>query len=200
MKLYHGSSTGGLTVLEPRLADHERPYVYLSTIPEVAGFYLANAVERPYYWFPYGFYKKYGQIPVYHELWPDALSEVSRGKSGWIYEVQAEETQVIPFGENPCARLGTAPIPVTGSVFVPDSYQWFQEAERAGRIVIIHFEQFSPQGLSWWYNDILNECRKKGLIHKPECSYARLVREKFPQVWAALERGDDCVSPADVIK
>jgi len=27
MKLYHGSNTGGIKILEPRLADHDRPYL-----------------------------------------------------------------------------------------------------------------------------------------------------------------------------
>ena len=30
-------------------------------------------------------------IPVYHELYPNALREVSEGVSGYIYEVHAEE-------------------------------------------------------------------------------------------------------------
>ena len=55
MKLYHGSNTLGIQTLEPRLADHDRPYIYLTVNPVVAALYLSNAVERPYYWFPYGY-------------------------------------------------------------------------------------------------------------------------------------------------
>ena len=57
MRLYHGSNILGLDVLKPRVADHERPYVYMTTIDTVAALYLCNAVEKPYYWFPYGFDK-----------------------------------------------------------------------------------------------------------------------------------------------
>ena len=49
MLLYHGSNVLGLDVLEPRLADHDRPYVYMTTIDTVAALYLCNAVEKPYY-------------------------------------------------------------------------------------------------------------------------------------------------------
>ena len=55
MQLFHGSRTGGIKVLEPRQADHDRPYVYTTTNRIVALLYLCNAVEKPYYWFPYGF-------------------------------------------------------------------------------------------------------------------------------------------------
>ena len=36
MKLYHGSKTVNLEILKPFLADHGRPYVYMSTIDVVA--------------------------------------------------------------------------------------------------------------------------------------------------------------------
>ena len=49
MTLDHGSRTGGIDVLKPNLDDHDRPYVYMSTLEAVAAFYLCNAVERPYY-------------------------------------------------------------------------------------------------------------------------------------------------------
>ena len=52
MVLYHGSNTGNIKVLKPNQADHDRPYVYMTTMDVVAAFYLCNAVERPYYWFP----------------------------------------------------------------------------------------------------------------------------------------------------
>lgn len=79
MILFHGSKTGGIKILEPHQADHDRPYIYLTTIDVVAAFYLCNAVQKPYYWFPYGFENGNMDIPVYNELYPDALREVSEG-------------------------------------------------------------------------------------------------------------------------
>ena len=78
----------------------------------VAAFYVCNAVERPYYWFPYEF-ETDNDIPVYHELYQNALREVSEGVSGYIYEVFAEENRVIPFKNIPYARLATEPLEVT---------------------------------------------------------------------------------------
>lgn len=39
MTLYHGSNTANIKVLEPNQADHDRPYVYMTTIDVVAAFY-----------------------------------------------------------------------------------------------------------------------------------------------------------------
>lgn len=92
MKLYHGSNTGGIRVLEPRLADHGKPYIYLTANEAVAAIYLCNPLEKPYYWFPYGF-QKGTDVPVYHELYPNALREVSEGVSGYIYEVAVPDAE-----------------------------------------------------------------------------------------------------------
>lgn len=109
MTLYHGSNTANIKILKPCQADHDRPYVYMTTIDVVAAFYLCNAVERPYYWFPYGF-ENGSQIPVYHELYPNALREVSEGVTGYLYKVAAKEDQILPFKNIPCARLATEPV------------------------------------------------------------------------------------------
>jgi len=181
MRLFHGSTKGGISVLEPRLADHDRPYIYLSTNDVVASFYFVNAVERPYYWFPYGFSRS--GIPIYHELYPDALKEVAEGKRGFLYEVEAEESQLKPFQRIPCARLGTSPLNVVHSTEIPDAYEWFLQMETENRLIIWRYENWKPEQLEWWDNDLINYMTKKGMIDMPDCSYAKFVREKFPAVW-----------------
>ena len=186
MILYHGSNTFGLTTLEPRLADHERPYVYMSTLEIVAGFYLVNAVERPYYWFPYGFDQD-GTVH-YHELYPNALREVSEGKSGCIYTVETDEKDVLPFKNIPCARLGTVPMKVVDCLEIPDCYQWLTEQERLGAFHLCRFEDKTESQLRWWHDNILEYIAEKEMIKTPNCSYAAFVRRKFPDVWADYER------------
>lgn len=186
MKLYHGSAVGGIRTLEPRLADHGRPYLYLTTLREVAAIYLTDGGERPCYWFPYG-YTKDGRA-VYYELWPGGLEERARGRSGWIYTVEAEECDLEPLPSNPKARLSAGPLPTADAEYVPDVYDWLLEAERQGRMVLWRYEQFTPEQLNWWYEDILAEAREKNARSAPEQPYARLMREKFPQVWEKLER------------
>ncbi len=135
MVLYHGSNFANIKVLRPNQADHDRPYVYMTTIDVVAAFYLCNAVPRPYYWFPYGF-EGGSNIPVYHELYPNALKEVSEGVSGYIYEVLAEENQIIPFKNIPCARLATEPIEVMKCTKVENAYALFMEYMKQGSLEV----------------------------------------------------------------
>lgn len=182
MKLYHGSNIGDIKMLEPRQADHDRPYVYMTTLEVVSAFYLCNAVEKPYYWFPYGF-EKDSNIPIYHELYPNALREVSEGVSGCIYEVEAEENQVIPFKNIPCARLATQPIQVFNCRRIENAYDLFMEYIEQGKMRLGRFEDKTEQQLKWWYASLVEYLKEKDMIQIPNCSYALFIKEKFPQVW-----------------
>ena len=182
MRLYHGSNIGDIKVLEPRQADHDRPYVYMTTIDVVASFYLCNAVEKPYYWFPYGFDKN-SDIPIYHELYPDALKQVSEGISGYIYEVDADDSQIIPFKNIPCARLATKPIEVVQCTRIENAYELFLEYIRQGKMRLGRYEDKTEQQLNWWYSEIVDYLKEKDMVKNPDCSYAVFIRNKFSQVW-----------------
>lgn len=182
MILYHGSNTTGIKTLQPHQADHDRPYIYMTTVDVVAAFYLCNAVDRPYYWFPYGFDRETG-VPVYHELYPDALKEVSLGVSGSIYKVVAEEEDVLPFKNIPVARLATAPVQVVEEIRVEDAYSLFMDYVRQGKMKVARYVDKTPRQLANWHGMVLSYISEKDMIKTPDCSYARFVQEKFPQVW-----------------
>lgn len=114
--------------------------------------------------------------------------EVAGGRSGWIYEAEAEEDALCPLDSNPKARLSVRPLPVTNAEYVPDVYGWLLEAERQGRMDIRRYEQFTPEQLAWWHQDILNEAREENIAAAPEHPYARLIRTKFPQLWEELQK------------
>ena len=154
----------------------------MTTIDVVAAFYLCHAVERPYYWFPYGF-EDGSDIPIYHELYPNALKEVSEGVSGYIYEVLAEEDQVLPFKNILCARLATEPMEVTKCVQVENAYDLFTEYVAQGKMTIGHFEDKSEQQLEWWDLCCVEYLKEKNMIETPYCFYAIFVKEKLLQVW-----------------
>lgn len=181
MTLYHGSPAAGITLLEPRTADHGKPYIYLSVSRTAAGLYLANAVEKPYYWFPYGFDGR-GRVE-YHELYPHALDEVYSGQSGYIYTVSAKESGLLTLNGIPHARLSEKPLPVSGCEEIPDCRVWLAEREKAGEFVLRRYEDKTPEQLSGWYKMLLGYIREKNMISSPECSYARFIREKFPFIW-----------------
>ena len=187
MILYHGSNTADIKVLEPRQADHDRPYIYMSTLEVVAAFYLCNAVERPYYWFPYGFDKETG-VPVYHELYPNALKEVSDGVSGSIYIVDADEDSILPFKNIPVARLATQPVKVLKEIKVENAYDLFMQYVAEGKMKIGRFEDKTEKAIANWHSMVLSYIREKDMIKTPDCSYALFVKEKFPSVWRQYEK------------
>ncbi len=185
MILFHGSSVGNIQVLEPRLADHERPYIYLSENEVVASFYIINAVDRPYYWFPYGFSKN--KIPIYHELYPNALKKVAEGIPGYLYQVQVNPNQIIPFQQIPEAWLGTEPLQVTQCSYIPDAYKYFLGLESEKRLIIWRFENWKPEQLANWYDITVDYLTKKEMINTPDCSYALFIKKNLPQVWEEYE-------------
>ena len=187
MILYHGSNTANIQVLQPHLADHDRPYIYMSTLEVVAAFYMCNAVERPYYWFPYGFDKETG-VPVYHELYPNALKEVSDGVSGSIYIVDADEDSILPFKNIPVARLATQPVKVLKEIKVENAYDLFMQYVAEDKMKIGRFEDKTEKAIANWHSMVLSYIREKDMIKTPDCSYALFVKEKFPSVWRQYEK------------
>ncbi|MBR5874584.1 MAG: hypothetical protein IKY90_07630 [Oscillospiraceae bacterium] len=187
MILYHGSNTANIQVLQPHLADHDRPYIYMSTLEVVAAFYMCNAVERPYYWFPYGFDKETG-VPVYHELYPNALKEVSDGVSGSIYIVDADEDSILPFKNIPVARLATQPVKVLKEIKVENAYDLFMQYVAEGKMKIGRFEDKTEKAIANWHSMVLSYIKEKDMIKTPDCSYALFVKEKFPSVWRQYEK------------
>ena len=185
MRLYHGSNVLGLDVLKPQLADHDRPYVYMTTIDTVAALYLCNAVEKPYYWFPYGF-DETGAVPVYNELYPNAFREVSEGVSGCIYVVEANDDQYIPFKNIPCARLGIDSLEVKDRIIIDNAYEFLQEYIRQGKLKVSRYEDKTSVQLTHWYKMVADYMREKNMLEAPNCSYARFVRDKIPEAWEML--------------
>lgn len=186
MQLYHGSSKGNLKFLKPHLADHDQPYIYLSLIKSVAAFYMVNAVKRPYYWFPYGFNDQ--GIPVYEELYPNALKEVSSKKRGFIYSVHAQEDDVAAFNNIPNSRISTKEMKVFACTEISDCYEYFLSEQEKGNLKINQFSKKSEAELERWYELILSYLNDKNFIQKPNCSYSLFIKEKFPSVWMKYEK------------
>lgn len=95
----------------------------------------------------------------------------------------AEENQVIPFKNIPCARLATEPVEVTKCVRVENAYDLFMEYVRQGKMKVGYFEDKSEQQLEWWYSCCVEYLKEKHMAETPDCSYASFIKSKLPQVW-----------------
>ena len=181
---YHASKTADIKVLEPRVSNHNLPFVYFSTKRENVLVYLSNAIEKYcketgfvhigkwHKWGPYGF-EPDGTLRL-EEYYPHALSETYRGVSGYIYF-----TEIIPnLQENiqiSNAVTTTEKVKVAGCELVKDAYLEIMEAERKGLIRIQRYEDMSAGKLAWIEQTMKREYAEA--VDKPE--YRHFLKGKF---------------------
>lgn len=175
MTYYHGSPTGGLTLLQPSVTKFfgKPKQVCMTTLLPMALFYLVRNFE-----YAYG-YTKAGQI-FYEEYFPDALREIYGGKSGWLYICAPEEAVRT---EIPNEAVSAKPVPVTSAVFVPDAYEALLEQERAGALCISRYETLSAESLQWIRQAEAEEIRSRRLWEQ-ESPMAAYMRRHYPESWA----------------
>ena len=162
--LYHASQTPGIKILEPRISNHGKPFVYLSQKRENVLVYLSNAVEKHCRengfahdgiytkWGPYGFNSE--GILILDEYYPNATRETYEGVSGYIYS--ANETGK-PMEDIPYAFVTDKPVEVRSCEFVSDAYAALLQAAEQGKIIINSCESSSPQKLKWIEKTVRDE-------------------------------------------
>ncbi len=184
---YHASSIGTIQQLEPRISNHGIPLIYFSKKRENVLVYLSNAVEkycretgfayegRWQKWGPYGFDKN-GLLRL-EEYYPDALVKTYKGVSGYIYAVhhieEAEFDVRIPY-----AAISSVPVPIDTVEFVPDAYEAILQAEKAGLITIMRYEQM-PERMREWNRRTIREEYESSPDH-PE--YRHFLKGNFPDI------------------
>ena len=189
MLLYHGSSTSDLKTLNPFTADHGKPYVYFSTDAVSAGFHAVSLVERPFYWFPYG-YDASGK-PFYSEVYPNAFADAYQNKAGFIYVCDIEDKRLLRFPSNQNTRLSTEPVAVSRIERIDNLYAWFLQREHDGKLVIQRFSELTTDALSLWHGMVLEELRSACSKGTTQNAYARFVQQKMPTVWERYLRESD---------
>ncbi len=183
---YHASPFPGITILEPRISNHNIPLIYFSEKRENVLVYLSNAVEKfcretgfawpgPWQkWGPYGFTKD-GRLEI-QEYYPNALEETYAGVTGYIYS--AERISPADFQLSiPHAVATSQPVTVAACEWVPDALEAILQAERQGEIAIARYEMLcqSEEFLSWNERTIRKEfCQAE---NHPE--YRHFLKAKF---------------------
>ena len=182
---YHASPVKGIKILEPRISNHNEPFIYFSKKRENVLVYLSNAVEKYCKetgfvhagkwtkWGSYGFNKD--GIQRVEEYYPNALKDTYQGVSGYIYSAEEIEAADFPL-EIPDAAVSDKPTLVTHCEFVPDAYEAILEAERAGLITILRYEENSQAQLEWIQRTVPKEY--ENAVNQPE--YRHFLEGKFP--------------------
>lgn len=181
---YHASQIGGITVLEPRISNHNTPLIYFSTKRENVLVYLSNAIEKYckktgfshngkwHKWASYGF-EQDGTLRI-DEYYPNALEDTYKGVAGYIYSVEHifENEKSINISN---AVTTSIPVAVSDIEFVEDAYDEILKAEEMGLIKIRRFEVLSDNMLNWIENTIKNEY--KNAEYEPDYRY--FLKAKF---------------------
>ena len=184
---FHASATGGIIRLEPRISNHGIPLIYFSRKRENVLVYLSNSIEKYcretgfaydgkwQKWGPYGF-EKDGRQRL-EEYYPNALESTYRGVSGYIYRAESIVESDFKI-QIPDAAVSSLPVPVTGVEFVPDAYEAILQAENAGLITIIRYDEMTEKMKAWNRRAILEEY--DAATEHPE--YRHFLRGNFPGI------------------
>lgn len=163
---YHASQIGGISVLEPRVSNHNIPLIYFSTKRENVLVYLSNAIEKYcketgfvyngkwHKWASYGF-EADGTLRI-DEYYHNAIEDTYKGVCGYIYSAESicENSETININN---AVTTSTPVTVTGVEFIEDAYSEILKAVDAGLIKIRRYEDMSDKMLDWIENTIKNE-------------------------------------------
>jgi len=182
---YHASQTPNIKTLEPRISNHNQPWIYFSSKRENVLVYLSNAVEKYCKennfeydgiwskWASYGFTKD-GKLEL-QEYYPNATYETYKGVSGYIYSVDdvptIEKQKDIPY-----AYHSSEKVDVTSCEYIEDAYDAIQEEIKKGNIVLVKYEDFIKTRQDWLYKNIQNEYDTS--LDHPEYRY--FLINKFP--------------------
>ena len=172
---YHCSPTPGLTILQPRTPEHfQKPGgVYLTTSLPMALFYGIRHFE-----YTYG-YTKTGQL-YFEECFPDALTELYRGRSASLYLCQprgAETTKI------PNEAVSYEPVPVLDERRVPDLLDALLEQEQQGALKIVRHHQLTDAAKAWILQAEADEIKARGLLDDPNSPMAQWMRSHYPESW-----------------
>lgn len=182
MRLYHGTSMDNLKTLKPHISEHKEPYVYFSTNPVVASFYMIHIVERPYNWFPYGFNKD--GIPFYTEYYPNAMEDVYGNKTGYLYVCDDVLNTDNPTNIN-CAYTCPEAVNITNCIVFDNIYEQFTEWEQQGKLVIKKYEMISEKEMEFIRNYFIELIIKDNLKDKPDISQSVFIMKNFHGIWSS---------------
>ncbi len=166
-------------MLEPRLSEHGKPYVYLAADPALAMLYTVHCG-----FFPYGFTA--GKTVTYEEYYPDGLRDVYGGKRGFLYRCEGLKALENPTGI-PGVFVSERPAEVTLEAEAPDVFQWLLQQERQGSFVLHRYRDQSQAKLKLFRQQIRKEIEKEKLQGRGDFGYARFLSLRLPEIWKTGE-------------
>lgn len=187
MKFYHASDIANLKELKPQSSVYiENPTLYFSAKMENVLIYLANPVKRFYEnkygksnqifqkFATYGFNKE--KILFIDEYYPNALQENFGNVTGYIYEIEAEPSNL---DENkiPFVYSTTKPQKVVKCTYIPNALDMVLDFEKRGLIKINRYETLSEKKLQ-----IIKQQVEDCFAKTDDKIFKEFLAEKFPNL------------------
>ena len=180
--IYHGSSKGGIKILEPRLSEHGNSYVYFSKNKVIATIYCVKVVPSPYYWYPYGF--EQGKVK-YFEYYPNALEDVFKGQRGYIYCCVEDSRMYNPTNIKDVFVSDTM-VRTESCYEIFDVHDKLLEYEKEDKLIIQRFDALTQRQKNYIKQMILGEITRYDLICNPEIEYSKFIKTRFAEIWNGL--------------
>lgn len=146
----------------------------------VAAFYTVHIVERPNNWYPYGFDKT--GLPCYTEYYKNALADVYKDKTGYLYSCADVKSIENPTNIN-CAYACEQPVPVRCVLKIEDMYRWFLEQEKKKKLQIVRYDALTEKQIDYCSRMVTAEIENFNLRLNPDSSYSKFISKRFPQLW-----------------
>lgn len=184
MKLYHGSSVGGIEYLEPHGYNGETALAYMTDNKALAAIYARNPLPSPYGWFTYRFSSD-GKLH-YDEYFDMQLKEIYSGRAGYVYTIDTagQACEIKQHERMPWVYTAENPIKVCGCKKIPDIYSELLNLEKAGEIVLHRYETISERAIEIIDKMMLGEISKNDLLNKPGDPYFEFIKAHYPHLFS----------------
>ena len=131
--VYHGSPISGLTYLEPRISTHGKSWVYATKIKTLA---ILHSQKKNDYIFNESFHSQI-QLELTERI-PNALEEIYKGKTGYIYYLSATN-----FLDGQTSFTGEVVSEQREEVIkcevIEDTYEKLLELEMRGEVILYRY-------------------------------------------------------------
>ena len=187
--LYHGSSTNGIQVLQPRSKMHNsaKQTVYLTGSIPYALVYIWDQQKTGtnQKWVTCGLKNR---IVYYEEQFPDQLRAFYEGVEGYLYTVEKSDS-ISPVSNRENMYFSSDPVPVKNKVYIPDVYQELCKFQEQGTVRLLKYADAAPKKQEELIQTVANYIRDADLICK-NSDESNFFRKYFKLAWRSAEGGN----------
>lgn len=183
--VYHGSAVPGIERLKARSVLHgtDRRIVYLTDNIPYALFYIWDAGITGYGGKHVTGWVKDG-VAYYEEQFPGQLAEFYRGASGYLYYApRTAEMGTVENRESMFYSVGDTPVQARR---IPDVYEELLRYEASGELVVLRFEERTPERREALVELIAQDIAEAGVYEGDEAQRA-FMKKYFSQAWERAE-------------